>query len=235
MIGDALGEKPAELASTILLGPFYLLGEIYGSLLPGILFFALLLEKGNHTALSLLHATSVGYGTKICGMLILCFLLGKIFALPSLVLPERYTSLFPHDQSLSKERQVANTFFGGAIALPLLFGKFRGMDIMVAGHADLVFHYTTGVSLIVSSALPGDGYLRILELVIGLAMMTAAWRKKLAMQNVFIALLGASSPEWATTIPDAIKGVQAVAGLFGHAKSPGPTSEPAQGPSQGTK
>lgn len=55
----------------------------------------------------------------------------------------------------------------GVVLIPKLLKGLNFIDLLVISLANAIFNLTTGLVLIVLSAVPGDGYLRLVELCVG--------------------------------------------------------------------
>lgn len=166
--------KPEGIRN-LLLGPMTLLGELMGALVPGVLFLLLLIAKRVPAAASAVAWDGFGYKTKVaCGLLI-AFVVGKVFYIPLMSLPNlfvRRTAKFklvdPKKNGTLWEQLTpeARHLFGGIFAVEFLKGATAWEHLNVA-YAETTFRLSTGAVLVVASAIPGDGRLRWVELLIG--------------------------------------------------------------------
>jgi hypothetical protein len=85
-MGDETPAKLSEGLDRLLFGPVYLAGEIIGSVLPGLLFYLLLLHSQNSLATSLLRTEVIGYRAKIAVIIFVAYMVGKAFGLPYAIL-----------------------------------------------------------------------------------------------------------------------------------------------------
>ena len=167
-------EKIAEGVSKLLLAPMYLVYDILTALLPGILFGVLLIAKHLHAPTEALSSPLLGYKIKIFLGLLVSYIIGRVFRTPIelalFFLFEREmkkVSSAPHGSATT---DFVRNFFIGALAIPKLFNKMQPVDMMVLLFANTIFTANTGVILMVAGAIPGDGFLRAVELGAGLVM-----------------------------------------------------------------
>ncbi len=191
----ATHEKAAEGVSKLLLAPFYLVYDILTGLLPGMLFSVLLVGKGIHGPAALMGSTLFGYKTKVFLGLILSYLLGRFFRTPIEVLGGRFfqAQLVKVMRAPNSEASVdlLKSFFTGAIAFPKLLNKVPALDFLVLAVANIVFTLTTGAVLLVGSTIPGDGSLRLVELGVGVVMLSSAFFGLRSFIRSCIVLVGA--------------------------------------------
>jgi hypothetical protein len=167
--------KAAEGFNKLLLAPTYLVYEILTALVPGVLFCTLLIGKGFNAPTAVLSTTLLGYKTKILLGLVISYFTGRFFR--SFVEPvvflvvERKLKKIAAAPLSSASIDAIQAIFLGALALPKLFEKIPAVDLLVLTFSNAVFSYTTGIMLITSGMIRGDGYLRAVELIVGIVFL----------------------------------------------------------------
>ncbi|MBI4166810.1 MAG: hypothetical protein HY508_13875 [Acidobacteria bacterium] len=202
---EELAEKSAEGSQKLLLAPFYLVTEIFGALIPGILFALLLVGKGNALAINGLGSDLIGYKTKIVAGLIVCYIVGTILRIP-IELSGGW--VFGGPALISKDafkqeggKDMLAYFLGGMVAFPALLGKRRGIDYLAAVYTMSTYYCTCGMALILAGLIPGDGPLRYVEFILGLLMLFVGFLKLRSIFQLAIALIGLSAADWLGKIP----------------------------------
>lgn len=187
-------EIPTEIKSDIhrlLLGPLNLGNQIFGALIPGCIFTAVLLLKGRWAA-TVLTYPYLGYKTKLgCGILgayaigraslsivtLLAELVEKLSSKKARSSPPEPTGqqqsalqalMMWISSHLQESAPWFKTFIGGFVAGPLMFGRTRAYEFWAASKTDVLFHLSTGLLLIVAAFIPGhEGRLRLVEAGVG--------------------------------------------------------------------
>jgi len=202
---EPVSGKAIEGITGLLLAPFFFVTEIFGVLMPGALFFVLLCAKGNPFAEAVLRTGIVGYRTKLVVCLLVSYFLGKVLSLPESILTNMMVrKAFPkkaEEPEKNELRKILEFFVGGAIILPLLFGRSRTIDYIAIAYTDVAFHTTSGFALLAASAIPGDGSFRYVELIVGVAMFLVGLQKAKGLALAVAAFLGMSVTDLLAKLP----------------------------------
>ena len=205
MADDNIPGKVSDGLDRLLFGPVYLVAEVISSVLPGLLFYLLLLLNKNQLALSLFHLDFIGYRTKLLLVVFVAYMIGKAFGIPhAIVAPMIWERLLPLEINKKKkkeEKEVLQYLAAGAIALPTFFGPSRVLDHLVLAQAMLVFHFSSGMALLVAGLLPGDSQFRAIELIIGICFLAASVMGQKPFVGVVAAAAAHSMVEFAFRIP----------------------------------
>jgi hypothetical protein len=176
----------------LLLSPLFLFNQILGTLTPGVILMLLLILKGNRLLRTVWLDVPLGYKTKLALYLLVAYVFGSIVKLPVIWLaafvkkkpaPEP-VGIF-RGQSPQVTHILQTVFTDGVImATPGL------TDRLSLTQADTNFHLTTGIALLTAATIPGDGHLRWLELLIGIAMFGGGLRKLKYYKDEALGLVG---------------------------------------------
>jgi hypothetical protein len=219
MADESIPGKVSDGLDRLLFGPVYLVAEVISSVLPGLLFYLILLLNRNQLALSLFHVDFIGYRTKLLLVVFIAYMIGKAFGIPhAIVAPMIWERLLPLEINKKKkkdENEILQYLAAGAIALPTFFGPSRILDHLVLGQAMLVFNFSSGMALIVGGLLPGDSTYRAIELIVGTCFLAASIVGQKPFVGAVAAAAAHSMVEFAFRIPLAnwpilIKVVEAV-------------------------
>jgi len=175
-----------------------------GALVPGVLFVLLLVVKHVPEATAAIGTTVIGYRTKIaCGLLI-SFVVGRLFFLPVIVLQSRLLSfdkqalnlldLKKEGSLIDKLTNEGKFLLGGGLMTGFLRGATAWEHYAVAT-SEVAFRLSTGFALIVASAIPGDGRLRMAELLAGAFFLAFGIGQARKMRLFALALIGSVATE----------------------------------------
>jgi len=195
--------KPEGLRG-LLLGPLVLLTELVGALIPGVLFVLLLIVKHVPEATAAIGTTVIGYRTKIaCGLLI-SFVIGRLFYIPVSLLQARLLLLGAKNLQLIDDKKQGSfiqklTKEGGQLLLsPMVSGLLRGStawEHLHVAQSEVAFRLSTGFAFVVASLIPGDGRMRVAELLVGLFFVGFGVRQGREMRGLVLVLLGSSAAD----------------------------------------
>ena len=176
----------------LLLAPVFLIYEVFAVFVPGLLFMLLLLLKGNHTIVTALQSSLLGYKTKLAIAALFAYLAGKIFNLPTnYLLPwciQKWSvGLQPQSKQMKNARQ---TFVLGVFLLPSLFGTEHTLDYFVLTMMNASFQLSTGLVLVVSSLFPAGDQFRRIEGLLGIVLCVVGYRSFVTLPTMLIAMLG---------------------------------------------
>ncbi|MGC2464494.1 MAG: hypothetical protein WA517_04805 [Candidatus Acidiferrum sp.] len=191
---DSAKAQAKEGIERLLLAPVFLVHEIVAILFPGVLFIVILLAKGNHNVLSAFQNPLLGYKTKLCISLVVGYLIGKVFSIPADALRElRGEKYFKGVQQPGSARlkEATKKFASGAFLLSGLYANEHALDYMVLAQMNVTFNVTTGVMLLLSSLIPGDGF-RWLEGLIGTLFLIRGYNGYEAYFGMVVSMLGLS-------------------------------------------
>ena len=180
-------------ASRILLAPVFLLFEITASLLPGMTLAVLIAFKRNPEFVRTFDHLPFGYKTKIAVGLLLCFVAGRVLCFPGRFLEKWFTDRLQDDRKKNPDAPESLKHLAvGIFFLPSLFGRSEALTYIMLVRTDCYFSLNTGLALLIASAIPGDGILRLIELGSGLALawIGYVWFKQ--APKVLLALFGMS-------------------------------------------
>lgn len=188
-----MSELDSKGINQLLLSPLFLLNTIFGTLLPGILFCLLLGLKGNFLLHQGWSSPYFGYKTKVALFLVVAFVLGSMLKLPfhlisvaiRIARPQLNASTFLPGQPEAVRQAVSAIVTDG-----VLFARPALIDRLSLVQSDLSFHIGIGTCLIVASLIAGDGSLRVLEGLLGIAMFLMGVRKGVQYQETSIGLIG---------------------------------------------
>jgi hypothetical protein len=178
--------------SQLLLSPLFLFNQILGILTPGAILMLLLVLKGNRLLRNVWLDVPLGYKTKITLYLLLAYVLGQVVKLPVVWFGVFVkTEPLPEPEGILKGQpaelaHMLRTMFtdGVIMATPGLTDRLSLIQ------ADANFHLTTSIALVAAAMIPGDGHLRWLELLIGIAMFGAGIRKTRHYKHQALGLVG---------------------------------------------
>ncbi len=219
MADENIPGKVSDGLDRLLFGPVYLVAEVISSVLPGLLFYLLLLLNKNQLAVSLFHVDFIGYRTKLLLLIFIAYMVGKAFGIPhAIAAPFVWQKLLPLEINTKKrkdEKEVLQYLAAGAIGLPTILGPSRILDHLVLGQAMLVFYFSSGMALVVAGFLQGDPTFRAIELIVGTCFLAASVMGQKSFVGVVVAAAAHSLVEFAfriplTSWPIIIKVVQAV-------------------------
>ena len=185
-------EGHLQTVSRLLFSPLFLIYEIVAVLMPGTLFGVLLLAKRNSVVMAAAGSTILGYRTKLCLAVFLCYLVGRAFKLP-IEIAYQFLSTRVTELGASAAPDMLKRMLIGSAVLPGLFGKALPADYIGLAYTNLSFCFNTGLVLSVSSAIPGDHYLRLVELIVGLLMLLSGALQVRPFVQSAVAWLGAST------------------------------------------
>jgi hypothetical protein len=225
-------------ASKILLAPVFLLFELIVSLLPGMTLAVLVALKRNPEFIRAFDHLPFGYKTKIAVGLLLCFVAGRVLCFPARFLEKWFMDRFQDDRKKNPDAnpEMLKSVAVGVFLLPSLFGRSEALTYMMMVRTDCYFSLNTGLALLIASAIPGDGILRLIEFGSGLALawIGYAWFKQ--APKALVALFGMSlAGEIEKLVPGGLPGLIAILLplLTGKLKPPAPPAK-AQGGDSGS-
>jgi len=188
-----LKEHAKEGVERLLLAPVFLIYEIVAVLFPGVLFLILLLAKGNHSVVAALQASLLGYKTKLFVALVLGYLAGKVFSIPTDGLREYASERFWKEVNQTGSKRLpdlAKRFVVGAFLLPKLFAVEHVLDYIVLSLMNVSFNTTTGTVLLVSSLIPGDHFFRWIEFASGALLLIRGYKGLRTYWELIVSMLG---------------------------------------------
>ncbi len=197
-LAGPLKEHAKEGVEKLLLAPVFLIYEIVAVLFPGVLFLILLLAKGNHSVVAALQTPLLGYKTKLFVALVLGYLVGKVFSIPTDGLREYFSERFGKEvnQTGSKRLpELAKRFVFGAFLLPKLFAVEHALDYIMLSQMNVSFNTTTGTVLLVSSLIPGDHFFRGIEFAIGALLLVTGYKGLNTYFGLIISMFGITHSE----------------------------------------
>lgn len=208
MIVDEIKSGSSSTLGALFFGPIFLAAEFLGNIFPGLLFYLLLILKKNSLAYLLFETPFLGYRTKLILVVFIAFFIGKLLGTPYAMLQ---AGVFPGNSPIqlertkrSKEQNLILHLVLGAVVLPSLVGKSGIMDYLAIGNAGVYFSFSSGLALLVGSAIPGDGQtLRIIELVVGVFFLVAGYVQASQFMTALAAFTGMSLREFIEKIPPA--------------------------------
>jgi len=173
-----MSELDSKGVAQLLLSPLFLLKHIFGIVIPGSLLLMLLSLKGNMLLRQSWTSPFFGYKTKVALFLVLAYIVGSMLTLPlhwaALALKpfasKQEIAPFKHLDPTVRKALIAVFTDGVLLANPTL------LDRLALTQSNAAFHIGTGMSLLVAAFVPGDGSLRWLEGVLGIAMFVVGWR-----------------------------------------------------------
>jgi hypothetical protein len=226
-----LKERAKDGVDRLLLAPVFLIGEIVAVLFPGILFTVLLLVKGNHSVLSGLQSTILGYRTKLFVALVFSYLAGTVFSYPAgVLLSYRMKKWGKQLESPEHSKDATQKFYLGVFLLPSFFGTEHTLDYFVLSIISVFAQVSTGAVLLVSSLIPGDHGFRWIEAGVGAFLCVRGYQQIQMAFNIAVALFGISLSE---TIKKIIPGNLSMLEVGLRLMSPQPTGQTtAQAPGQ---
>jgi hypothetical protein len=186
-------ERAKEGVDRLLLAPVYLVYEIVAVLFPGVIFLLLLLVKGNHAVVAALQSPLLGYKTKLCIALLIGYLAGKVFSIPADGLWNYFGKRFVKEAVQPGSRHLpdlAKRFLTGAFFLPRLYASEHALDYLVMALMNFSFGVTTGIVLLISSLIPGDHSLRLVEAVTGVLLLVRGHKGVRSCLEMTISMLG---------------------------------------------
>jgi len=96
MADENIPGKVSDGLDRLLFGPVYLVAEVISSVLPGLLFYLLLLLNKNQLVVSLFHLDFIGYRTKLLLVVFIAYMIGNAFGIPhAIVAPIIWQKLLP--------------------------------------------------------------------------------------------------------------------------------------------
>lgn len=212
MVEGIFQDRAPDALDRLLFGPVFLASEVMGTVVPGLLLYLLLALKGNHLAVSLFQIGGLGYRTKLLCALFVGFMMGKILGTPYAMLQSGMftgkTALQVPKTEFSEGREAALKMAMGAVLMPSLLGKSRGLDHLMMANATIYLNLSSGLALLAASAVPGDGALRYFEFGFGLLFLIAGYYLAKAFRTMLLAFIGLSVAELLQKIP--IQNVPAV-------------------------
>jgi hypothetical protein len=206
-----------EGVERLLLAPVYLIYEIVAVLFPGVLFIILLLAKGNHSVISAFQNPILGYKTKICIAVVIAYLAGKVFSGPADGLRVHFTAKFSQEAQKpnSKTTQdLAKKFLIGVYFLPGLYASEHALDYLVMTMMNVSFSVTTGIVLLISACIPGDHYLRWVELGVGPLLLIRGYRGYKVSLEFAVYMLGVTLSSEVQKLVPGVAPLQTAAALL---------------------
>jgi hypothetical protein len=191
----SIAKQTREGFDRLLLAPVFLIHEIIAIVVPGILFIVLLFFKGNSCVVSELHFDFLGYKTRLFIGLILCYVVGKMFAIPSDVASKIALRKFAKEvanPTSGRVNDLTKRFLVGIFVLPDLFGAENALTYMVLTFTAASFYMTTGSVLLVASVVPGDHFGRLAEATLGLLSFARGYLSLQSCVDMGISMLGIS-------------------------------------------
>jgi hypothetical protein len=160
LIGDEL-KSGSSAFGALLFGPVFLAPEFVGNIFPGLIFYLLLILKKNALAYALFESPFLGYRTKLVVAVFVAFIIGRLLGTPYAMLQ---AGLFRGNSPIqlekvkrTKEQELILHLVVGAVVMPSLIGKSRLMDYLAIANAGVYFSFSSGLGLMMASAIPGDG------------------------------------------------------------------------------
>ena len=92
-------------------------------------------------------------------------------------------------------QDATKRFLVGVFALPELFGAEHALTYWVLSLATASFYFSTGIVLLVSSLIPGDSKLRLVEAPLGLFLCIFGYRGYRSCIQLAISMFGLSLSE----------------------------------------
>ncbi len=189
----------------LLFGPVFLICEVIGILLPGFLFCLLLAFKGYRLPVAMFHVDYLGYRTKVCVFLLVAYMVGKVLNVPLRTLLNYVVEKVSVFGEREPREQAAKNFWyyllAGVVIVPTFLGKSRILDYLMVGLSALSFEFGAGFGLLLLSAIPGDGKMRILELLAGLLLLLALLKSLKQVEGVVAVTIGYSLHDFLSKIP----------------------------------
>jgi hypothetical protein len=226
LIGDELKSGSSALAA-LLFGPVFLAAEFVGNIFPGLIFYLVLILKKNPLACALFELPFLGYRAKLVVALFVAFVIGKLLGTPYAMLQ---AGVFPGNSAVQLEKvkrpkgqELILHLVVGAVVMPSLIGKSRLMDYLAIANAGVYFSFSSGLALMIASAIPGDGQaFRIIELVVGVLFIVAGYVQATHFATALVAFAGMSLREFVEKIPAASLPamVPAITALFQYINKP---------------
>jgi len=186
---DLPSSLTGESGQRLLLSPFYLLEEICGALIPGLLFTVLVYLKCTRSIVSALALPGLGYKTKLSIVVLLAFFLGKTLHVWVTLLLDRVMGLGKSNQKnqktlFDKLPYALRILVGGLVLGPLMVNsKNREFEALAVYRSGISLQVCSGVWLIIAAAIPGDGTFRILELFAGVSLALSGIRQAQKMMD----------------------------------------------------
>jgi hypothetical protein len=203
-----MGELDSEVKSSLqenlsqlLFGPVFLIGEVIGILLPGITFSVLLAEKGLPSPAAIFHLTYIGYRTKILGFLLISYVIGRLLNIPVSPILVKAVKVESGGKEIASGREFMYPLLAGLVAAPSLLGKSRIADYLMLAYAALCFEFGVGAALLIGGSLPGDGYLRIAEVLCGGLLFLKFFASTRTIKDSVVAFVGFALYEFLRKIP----------------------------------
>jgi len=156
----------------LLLSPVFLLNQILAIIVPGALLMLLLGLKGNITLLNAWLNSPFGYKTKVAIFILLAYVVGSVLRIPILSLRVLRKAAPPEPVSpfLKGQTPEVQKMLIGIIGDGVLLSTPGLIDRLSLIQTDSGFHMGTGMALLIAATRPGDGSLRWLEALLGVAM-----------------------------------------------------------------
>lgn len=207
---DLKGGAGAGL-SQLLFAPVFLVGEILGVLLPGLLFCLILLLKGHRTTFAPFDLTFLGYRTKLFAFLLIAYVIGKILTAPfrlslSIIIEKSRTfgNKKPDEKSLSEIKPEWAYALAGAVTVPTMLDRPRIVDYLMMGFATMNFTIGTGLGLLILSFVPGDPLgARILEGASGAILVVETWKSTKTIGGAVVVFAGYVLRDFLSKVPPA--------------------------------
>lgn len=175
----------------LLLSPVFLLAQILGIIIPGALLMLLLGLKGNAMLRGVWLSSPFGYKTKVAIFLLLAYIFGSVLKLPLICIRSLRKETPPDVPAwLQKQTPEIRQMLVGVVGDGVLVSTPGLLDRLSIIQADAAFHFVTGTALLIASIIPGDGYLRWLEAIIGVFMCWAGIVKGLRYKNEIWSMIG---------------------------------------------
>jgi hypothetical protein len=195
-IEDEIGKKALSGVDRLLLAPGFFVFEILAVLIPGTVFSVLLVLKGEYHAQLTLNSVVFGYKTKIALGLMFSYVVGKVLETPGLILERLSSYLFVKKSKDASQPQfqheLGKKFMAGIFFLPGLFSKSHALEYVVLERTKQFFSMDCGTALMLAAASPGDGNLRIVELVVGAFFILRGYMGVKEVPGVMVTMMGLS-------------------------------------------
>jgi hypothetical protein len=187
-----MSEIDGKGISQLLLSPLFLLNHILGTVVPGAVLILLLALKGNLLLRAGWLNPLFGYKTKVALFVMLAFVFGSMLRLPLqlLALVIKPSSPKPPEEFLKGQPDVVRQIVSAAMTDGVLLARPTLMDRLSHLQTDVAFHIGMGTALAVAALVSGDGSLRLLEGLLGLAMFLVGIRKGMKYNEQVLSVVG---------------------------------------------
>jgi len=185
-----------------LVGPFYLFEDVFGAFVPGIVFLVLMLVKHVPVAESALAVPYLGYKTKIAAGLLVAFVVGKVFQIPSTVtlsVIDSYITKSLKAGKIEDHKTLSDAFegTGNNLVTGFVFGlfvpQFDTLDYYSVRRGQVSFYLTTGLVLLTASFVRGDSGLILAERGAGISLLVIGAMAAPRLQKSLVMLIGGAA------------------------------------------